>query len=129
MDALYTLVDQNSAEGVATSEGFMRPLIATPNISITALEIAPDDEVLPHKHTDLPYFDVILYVQEGTLEVIVRDERIPVKADSALMSKPDDIGWANKTDKTVKALILHGPPPAWKTAGEFLERIRRSAKE
>lgn len=124
MGGLYTIAEWASAEGVSTSEGFVSPLIATPNISLTSLEISPGDEVLPHSHSGLPYFEVILYILDGTLEVIVREERVQVKADTAIMASPDDIGWANKTDKLVKALLLHAPPPAWKSAKEFLERIR-----
>lgn len=67
---------------------------------------------------------MILYILDGTLEVIVRDERVQVKANTAIMASPDDMGWANKTNKLVKALLLHAPPPAWKSAQEFLERIR-----
>lgn len=124
MSTAYTIGEWSSAEGVITSEGLMRPLIATSNISVTALEIAPGDEVLPHKHPSLPYFEVILYILEGTLEVIVERERFPAKTGSAIMASPYDIGWANRTDTLVKALILHAPSPAWKSAREFLERIR-----
>jgi len=42
-DQSYILADWEKAEGVATSEGFIKPPIATKNGSFTALEIAPGD--------------------------------------------------------------------------------------
>ena len=127
-DKEYILAYWDKAEGVATSEGFIRPLIAARNISIAALEVAPGEEVLPHPHRGLPYFEVILYIVEGELEVIVRDKRVLVKPAMAIMAAPDDMGWVNKTDKTVNALLLHSPPPAWQSAEEFLERLRMYEK-
>jgi ABC-type Fe3+-hydroxamate transport system substrate-binding protein len=35
----------------------------------------------------------------------------------------EEAGGVNRTDKTVKALIIHAPPPAWKSAQEFRERL------
>ena len=61
-DKGYIVADWDKAEGVSTSEGFIKPLVATKNVSVTALEIAPGDEVLPHNHDGLPYFEVVLYV-------------------------------------------------------------------
>jgi redox-sensitive bicupin YhaK (pirin superfamily) len=124
-EQVYKLADWDKAEGVATSEGFIRPFIAARNISITALEVAPSDEVLPHPHRGLPYFEVVLYIVEGELEVIARDKCVSVKSGMAIMAAPDDMGWVNKTGKTVKALLLHSPPPAWQSAEEFLERARK----
>jgi quercetin dioxygenase-like cupin family protein len=127
-DQEYILADWDKADGVATSEGFIRPLIATRNISVTALEIASGDEVLPHSHQGLPYFEVVLYIVEGELEVIAREKRVSVKPGMAIMAAPDDMGWVNKTSKNVKALLLHSPPPAWQSAEEFLERMRKFEK-
>ena len=127
-DPVYILADWDKAEGVATSEGFIRPLIAARNISITALEVAPGDEVLPHLHRGLPNFEVVLYIVEGELEVITRDKRVSVKPGMAIMAAPDDMGWMNKTGKKVKTLLLHAPPPAWQSAEEFLERARKHEK-
>ncbi len=46
-DQNYILADWEKAEGVATSEGFIKPPIATKNGSFTALEIAPGDVSSP----------------------------------------------------------------------------------
>ncbi len=121
----YMLADWEKAEGASTSEGFIKPLIATKNVSVTALEIAPGDEVLPHNHNGLPYFEVVLYVVEGDLEIIFRDRRVPVKKGMAIMADPNEHGWVNRSEETVKVLMIHSPPPSWQSAEEFLEKVRR----
>jgi quercetin dioxygenase-like cupin family protein len=124
MEEHFTMANWNLAEGASTSEGLIRPLIATPLVSLAALEIAPGEEVIPHKHEGLPYFEVILCVLEGQLEVIAKDERITADAGTAIMAHPDEMGWKNRTDKVVKGLIIHAPSPAWKSAQEFLYRVK-----
>jgi mannose-6-phosphate isomerase-like protein (cupin superfamily) len=123
MDNDYTLSDWNSADGASTSEGFIRPLLASSYVSLALLEIAPGEEVIPHKHQGLPYFEVILCIVEGQLEVIAGSKRITTDPGICIMVDPDDSGWINRTNKTVKALIIHAPPPAWKSAQEFRERL------
>lgn len=123
MDNNYTLSDWSSAEGASTSEGFIRPLLASFHVSLALLEIAPGEEVIPHKHQGLPYFEVILCIVEGQLEVVAGLERITTNPGMCIMVDPDDSGWINRTDKTVKALIIHAPPPAWKSTQEFRERL------
>lgn len=119
----YALSNWNLEEGASTSEGFIRPLLATANVSLALLEIAPGEEVIPHKHQGLPYFEVILCIVEGQLEVVAGLERITADPGMCIMVDPDDSGWINRTDNTVKALIIHSPPPAWKSAQEFRERL------
>lgn len=102
----YMLGDWEKAEGVATSEGFIKPLIATKNVSVTALEIAPGDEVLPHNHRGLPYFEVVLYVVEGDLEIIFRDKRVPVKKGMAIMADPNEHGWVNSSHDPFSASVV-----------------------
>lgn len=121
----YILADWDKAEGVATSEGFIKPLIATKNVSVTALEIEPGDEVLPHSHSGLPHFEVVLYVVEGDLEIIFRDKRVPVKKGMAIMANPNEHGWLNRTEETVKVLMIHSPTPSWQSPEGFLEKVRR----
>ncbi len=120
----YALANWNFAEGASTSEGLIRPLIATPNVSLAELEIAPGEEVIPHKHSGLPYFEVILCVLEGRLEVIAGQETTAADAGTAIMAHPDEMGWRNTTDRVVKGLIIHAPSPAWKSAEEFLNRVK-----
>jgi quercetin dioxygenase-like cupin family protein len=130
MNLPYILADCDSAEGVVTSEGYIKPLIATSQVSLTAMEVYPGEEVIPHRHSGLPYFEVILYILEGRLEVIARQERIAVEPGNAIMVNPDEMGWINRTDKTVRALMIHAPPPAWKSAEGMLDRIKgRSGSE
>jgi len=119
----YALSNWNLEEGVSTSEGFIRPLLATANVSLALLEIAPGDEVIPHKHQGLPYFEVVLCILEGQLEVIAGSERIAASPGMSIMANPDEMGWINMTEKTIKALMIHAPPPAWKSAREFRERL------
>ena len=123
MNNNYTLSDWSSAEGASTSEGFIRPLLASSYVSLALLEIAPGEEVIPHKHQGLPYFEVILCIVEGQLEVVAGLERITADPGMCIMVDPDDSGWINRTNKTVKALIIHAPPPAWKSAQEFRDRL------
>ncbi len=123
-DQGYILADWEKAEGAATSEGFIKPLIATKNVSVTALEIASGDEVLPHNHSGLPYFEVVLYVVEGDLEIIFRDRRVPLKKGMAIMADPNEHGWVNRTKETIKVLMIHSPPPSRQSAEEFLEKVR-----
>lgn len=120
----YALSNWNSEEGVSTSEGFIRPLLATANVSLALLEIAPGDEVIPHKHQGLPYFEVILCILEGQLEVIAGSERIAASPGMSIMANPDEMGWINMTEKTIKALMIHAPSPAWKSKDELLKRIK-----
>ena len=131
MDNNYALSDWSSAEGASTSEGFIRPLLASSHVSLALLEIAPGEEVIPHKHQGLPYFEVILCIVEGQLEVVAGLERITTDPGMCIMVDPDNSGWINRTNKTVKALIIHAPPPAWKLAQEFRERLmgRPSTRE
>lgn len=123
MDNNFTISDWSSAEGASTSEGLIRPLLASSHVSLALLEIAPGEEVIPHKHQGLPYFEVILCIVEGQLEVVAGLERITADPGMCIMVDPDDSGWINRTDNTVKALIIHAPPPAWKSAQEFRERL------
>jgi len=124
MNTPSIFADWNTSEGVATSEGLIKPLIATSNVSLSALEISPGEEVVPHKHDGLPYFEVILCIMEGNLEVIAGKEKISANPGTFIMAHPDEMGWSNKSDRIVRALIIHAPPPAWKSAGEFLDRIK-----
>jgi mannose-6-phosphate isomerase-like protein (cupin superfamily) len=124
-DLGYILADWEKAKGAATSEGYIKPLIASKNVSVAALEIAPGDEVLPHNHDGLPYFEFVLYVVEGNLEIIFRDKRVPIKKGMAITADPNEHGWVNRTEETVKALMIHSPPPLWQSAEEFLEKISR----
>jgi quercetin dioxygenase-like cupin family protein len=120
----YIIADWNSAESIATSEGIIRPLIATAQVSLSELEIAPGEQVVPHKHEGLPYFEVILCIIEGRLEVIAGQERIKAHPGMSIMAHPDQMGWINDSEETVKALMIHAPPPAWKSAEGFMQRIR-----
>ena len=123
MKSPWILVDWNTAESVATAEGLIRPLIATSNFSLAVLVIKPGEEVIPHSHHGLPYFEVVLCILEGQLEVIIGTERITASPGNAIMANPDDMGWINRTNEITKALIIHAPPPAWKSAQEFRERL------
>jgi quercetin dioxygenase-like cupin family protein len=129
MNPPYVQADYDSAEGISTSEGYIKPLIATPHVSLTAMEVHPGEEVIPHRHSGLPYFEVILFILEGQLEVIAREARIAANPGTAIMAHPDEMGWINRTNEKVRALMIHAPSPAWKSTAELLDRIKGISSE
>jgi quercetin dioxygenase-like cupin family protein len=120
----YTIVSLDEAEGVPTSEGFVTPLVAYRTSSLSCIEIAPGEVMPSHVHNGLGYFEIIIFILEGELEVMIRNEVRSVGPFTAIQASPDEIGWANRTDKPVKMLLFHAPPPRWKSAEECLERMK-----
>jgi len=76
------------------------------------IKFNPGESLKPH----ITPVDVFFYVLEGTLDILVGDEKITVEADS-LVESPKDIVHClyNNSDKIARVLVVKAPKPTTKT--------------
>ena len=76
------------------------------------IKFNPGESLKPH----ITPVDVFFYVLEGTLDILVGDEKITVEADS-LVESPKDIVHClyNNSNEIARVLVVKAPKPTTKT--------------
>lgn len=90
----------------------VRRLYDHENAQVMHITLQPGQSLKPH----ITPVDVFFYILEGTVDVRVGDETIPVKADS-LVESPKDIihSLANTSDSQARIMVVKAPRPTSQT--------------